>query len=419
MTDVHAAASTVDDLVAELRASALTVTHDGDDFVLGSPTTGVYVSVPEPGAVLVEALNRGETLERATEAASAAAGTEVDGAGFVAGLAEAGMVVPVATPADTPGRTAAGPGRPVRLVHGVSQRTAARLFGPAAWAVYGSAVVLGVLIVVTAPAVRPRYSDLWFLDDRALAVLALVPLWTVLGALHEMWHWLAGRAVGVPAVFRLSHRGPYLAFETDLTQIVTLPRRRRYGPFLAGMAVDCCVLSLALALRLGIAKGVLALPGPVDRLLAAVVVVELLGLLNQWLLLFLRSDGYAVIANALHCHNLYRATWLTAKRRLLRLAPDEQRELAATSAHDRAVARWFSLVYCAGLAGVAWVAAVWTVPFVIGTLRWAGHQLVATSPGDARFWTAVAMVAYLGLTNAVPLVLAIRERRQRRRGALL
>jgi hypothetical protein len=81
------------------------------------------------------------------------------------------------------------------------------------------------------------------------------------------------------------------------------------------MAVDCSVLCPALALRLATAGGMLALPGPVDRLLAAVVMVELLGLLNQWLLLFLRSDGYAVLANALHCHNLYRATWLTAKRR--------------------------------------------------------------------------------------------------------
>jgi hypothetical protein len=83
------------------------------------------------------------------------------------------------------------------------------------------------------------------------------------------------------------------------------------------------------------------------------------------------------------------------------------------------VARWFSLVYGAGLAGVAWTAAVWTVPFLVGLVRWIVLQLRTASPGDLRFWTAVAMVAYVGLVNVTPLVLAIRERRLRRKGALL
>ena len=33
----------------------------------------------------------------------------------------------------------------------------------------------------------------------------------------------------------------------------------------------------------------------------------------QWAAVFLRSDGYAVLANALRCHNLYRATWCSAR----------------------------------------------------------------------------------------------------------
>lgn len=414
MTEISATGNDTGELVEALRSSRLTVTHDGDDYVIGSPAAGVYVSVPEPGAVLIEALNRGEPLERATEAASVVAGEPVDGAAFVLGLAEAGLLAPAATDTGAEGR-----GRSVGWVYGVSQRTAARLFGRIAWTLYGSAVVLAMLILAGTPAVRPTYSDLWFLDDRALATLALVPLWMLLGALHELWHWLAGRAVGVPALFRLSHRGPYLAFETDLTQIVALPRRQRYGPFLAGMAIDSSVLCVALGVRAVSVSAGPGLPDLADRLLAAVVMVELLGILNQWLLLFLRSDAYAVLANALRCHNLYRATWLTAKRRLLRLTAGEKEELAGIGAHDRAVARWFSLVYLAGLVGVAWTAAVWTVPFLIGLFRWIVLQLTTTSPGDLRFWTSIAMVAYIGLVNGTPLVLAIRERRLRRRGRLL
>ena len=173
--------------------------------------------------MLIDALNRGETLERATDAASAVAGTPVDGAEFVLGLAEAGML---ATPG--PAAAAEGAGRSIGWVYGVSQPGG------------GPAVRTGRLDPLRVGGRRHRadpgshagrashvYSDLWFVDDRALATLALVPLWMGLGALHELWHWLAGRAVGVPAVLRLRHRGPYLAFETDLTQIVALPRRER------------------------------------------------------------------------------------------------------------------------------------------------------------------------------------------------
>ena len=43
MTDSQRDGSTTEGLVEALRSSRLTVTHDGDDYVLGSPAAGVYV----------------------------------------------------------------------------------------------------------------------------------------------------------------------------------------------------------------------------------------------------------------------------------------------------------------------------------------------------------------------------------------
>lgn len=410
MTDTVAA----DTMIDAVRMAGLTVTHDGDDFVIGSPATGVYVSVPEPGAVLIRELNHGATLEQATAAASEVAGEVVDGAEFVLGLSAAGMLA-TAQATDPAGE----PGRAIRWVYGISQHTAARLFGRVAWTLYGLAALLALVILVSAPSVRPTYSDLWFLNDRALATLASVPIVMMLGGVHESWHWLAGRALGVPAIFRVTHRGPFLAFETDLTQIVALPRRKRYGPFLAGMAIDVTILAVALGLRFLDARAGLGLPSLLDRMLAALVMVQCLSVIYQWLLLFLRSDGYAIIANALRCHNLYRATTLTTKRKVYRLTEDERAELAAIGDHDRAVARWFSLVYGAGLVGVAWTMATWVLPFVVGLVSWVAHQMTTASPREARFWTALGMFAYACVMYVLPLLLAIRERGLRRAGRLL
>ncbi|MPZ25917.1 MAG: hypothetical protein GEV12_05575 [Micromonosporaceae bacterium] len=98
------------------------------------------------------------------------------------------------------------------------------------------------------------------------------------------------------------------------------------------MAVDVAVVAVAVALRLAYQLGWLGLPGWLDRLLAMLVLVYVIRLVLQWALLFQRSDGYAVLANALRCHDLSRATWLTTKLRLWRLTDTEAAELAAIHA---------------------------------------------------------------------------------------
>lgn len=306
--------------MAALIASTaeLTVGNDGEDWIIGRATAGIYVAVPEPGAVLIRALQRGASLGEATQEASAVAGEDVDGEEFLVGLAEAGILE--LDPADradgrsegTAGETAPADAstrksRPVRWVAGIPQHVAAPLFGRTAWVGYGIFALLAATIFVAAPELRPTYTDVWFLDDWAVATLTLVPI----------------------------------------------------------------------------------------------------------------SHCYAVLANALRCHNLYRATWLVAKRRVFRLTEPERIELAAISEHDRAVARWFSLVYLLGMLGVVWIAITWLLPSVVTLARWTVDRLSTTTPEQAGFWTAILMLTYLVASYLGPLLLKIRERRLRQQGRLL
>jgi hypothetical protein len=388
----------------------LVVANDGDGYVLGRPDLAVYVVVPEPGAVFVHALQAGESIAVATARASEAAGAEVDGEDFLAGLAAAGLLEETTT--------VEGRGREIRWVEWVSPAAARRLFGPVAWSGYGLAAAFVVGALVVRPDLWPSYEHTWWLPDPVLSVLLLFPVGLLLSALHEAWHWLAGRALGVPAVFRVSYRGIFLVFETDLTQIVTVARRRRYGPFLAGMAFDITVLAAALALRLMQRTGLLILPGWLDRLLAAVVLVQIIGIVWQWTVLFMRTDAYAVLANALRCHDLYRATWLTTKDRLWRLTDADAGELAGISEHDRRVAGWFALLYLAGLIAMGWLLLTFAIPFMVSMVSWVGHNLSHPSLGTLAFWESVAVLAIVVGRYAVVPLLAMRERRLRRTGGL-
>jgi hypothetical protein len=54
-----------------------------------------------------------------------------------------------------------------------------------------------------------------------------------------------------------------------------------------------------------------------------------------------------------------------------------------------------------------------------GLVSWVDHQVTTASLHDARFWTALGMVAYAGVMYVLPLLLGIRERGLRRAGRLL
>jgi len=395
------------------------VSHDGDAHVVGRPDLGIYLVVPEAGAVFIKALQAGESVATATSRASEVAGAEVDGDDFLAGLAAEGLwdvpseVETIAATSRSGSRT-----REIRWIEGVSPAVARRLFGPVAWTGYALATVFAAGLLLLRPDLRPTYEHLWWLPDPVLSLLALLPVALLLAAGHEAWHWLAGRAIGVPAVFRVSYRGIFLAFETDVTQVVAVPRRRRYGVFLAGICFNVVVLAVALGLRLAHRTDLFVLPAWLDRLLAAVVITQILAIVWQWAALFLRSDGYAVLANALRCHDLNRATWLTTKARLWRVTEAEAAEFAAISEHDRRVARWFGLLFLVGLVGMLWVLLSFALPLSLSMVLWVWNNLANPSLVSVAFWESVAVVTIAVGQYAVIPLLAWREGRLRRVGSL-
>jgi hypothetical protein len=279
--------------------------------------------------------------------------------------------------------------------------------------------VFSVTVLILRPELRPNFEAAWFLPDPVLSVLAAAPLFLIVGAVHEAWHWLAGRAIGVPAVFRLSRRGIYLVFETDLTQIVAKPRRQRYAAFLAGMAIEGCLLAVALGTRLLYHANLIDLPGFVNRLLALFVLSTVISLVWQWAAVFMRSDGYAVLANALGCHSLHRVTWLTVKDRLFRVNGAERAELDEAHPRDLRVARWFGLLYIVGMVSVAWTFVNLTLPILVGLWTWIANNIVAADIGSVAFWESIIAAIYLTAAYGSPLLIARRERRLRRSGQLL
>jgi putative peptide zinc metalloprotease protein len=373
----------------------LTIQPDGGEYLIGDLARGNFIAVPEVGAVALRALQGGATVAEATARATAFAGTDVNVVEFVDVLRQRGLIRDSSTPPTERGPIGAErrtdrrtrPARAVDLVAGALFSTPSRAFA-------GLALLAGSLVLVLEPALRPSWESIVFLPDPALALLINVLTVVTMAGIHEGFHWLAARRLGLPARVRVSRRGLFVVFETDLTRLWGAPRRQRYVALLAGSAFDGTVLGVSLVARLAHQQGWITLPETLNRYLAIVVLGAIVALVGQTPV-FMRTDLYAVLVNALGCRNLYRVSMLLLKNRFVRLSSVERVELESSSARDRRIGRWFSGLYLIGILGLTYLLFGLFIPASFSLVVWSAQNVATTGVGTPVFWEALVVATVL------------------------
>ena len=195
----------------------------------------------------------------------------------------------------------------------------------------------------------PSYQHLFFTRGS----LTILTLGIVLGQvpwmlLHESYHALAGRRLGLNSKLGIGRRFYYVVFETSLDGLVAVPRRKRYLPMLAGMLLDVLVIAgLTLAADgLRHTHGFWAL---VAKLLLSMAFGVVLRLAWQFYF-FLRTDLYFLAMTVLGCNDLQTASRQLLANRVNHLLGrrDHLVEESAWTQRDAEVARWYSWLMVAG-----------------------------------------------------------------------
>jgi len=387
----------------------LHITSEGDQYLVGDVARGEFVSVPAIAVTVIEALRVGGTLADTAERVRAEAGSRVDVADFAATLIDLGFValldgVPLAGP--SPELTKGG------RLGAAGARLAQPLYSRPAFALYGLLFATCVALLTTVPQLRPHVTQLFFLPNPVLSVALLAVIGMPLAMTHELAHWLGARVNGVPARITISRRYYMLVAQTDLSALWAVPRRRRFGPLLAGIAWDTVRLSGLIAARAEQLAGWWH-PGPfAARLIAALIVTHVLSISWQFFV-FLRTDIYAVLATGLGCLNLTEISRLWMARRYRKLTPTEQGALAAASPRDLTAARWYSWVQAGGLAAVTFYFFAFVTPFAISITRWVIDGLARDPAATPRFWEVLASGIVILVPAAMPPLSYLRDRRRR------
>ena len=407
-----------------LRLYPLSYLADGDEVVVGRSDVNSYAVFPPDGAALVQRLAEGATASEAACWYEQTYGESLDVSDFLTTLYEldfvddrAGIEAPVAAHDGTLSRTvpapADGAGQTPRLHW---QRLGCAMFSPFAWAGYAAVIIIATVLCLLEPNLVPHRDNAFFtqylLVIEITVALGQIPLILI----HECFHVLAARRLGIAAHIRVSHRLYFVVFETAMDGLVLIPRRRRYLPMLAGILADLVIAALLTI----VAWAVQHMRGPevVSGICLALAFVTLVRVALEFML-FLRTDIYYLASTLGGCVDLHTTCREMIRNQLNRLRRREDRMVDPQRWHPNDIrqARWYLPLY---LLGYAFAAALFVMVLLPITWRFLHTALVATWHHDftsVTFWDAAGLLALNGAQPAFAGVVALRERAQRRRAA--
>jgi hypothetical protein len=340
----------------------LTFLDEGDAVTVGRTDIDSYCVLPADGAFLLRRLTEGVPPAQAAREYEEHYGETVDVGDFVSSMSELGFLR---------GDSRAGP----TVLRG--QRLGQALFSGPAWVVYAALVAAAAFRTVQHPDLVPHYRDLFFTDYLTLVVLALVVAQTPLLLLHEVFHLLAGRRIGLRSHLGIGRRLWFVVIEATMDGLVTVPRRRRYLPILAGMLADLLLVAgfVLIAAALRRPDGTQPMAGTLCLGIAFSTLLRL-----AWQLYFyLRTDLYYLAVTAFGCIDLHESAIILLRNRFHRLTrrPDRTTDESVIHPRDLGPARWYAWLVAGGYGFSFFLLATVALPTFAHTVRLAVDRLAA------------------------------------------
>ncbi|KYK30731.1 MAG: hypothetical protein AYK19_17955 [Theionarchaea archaeon DG-70-1] len=266
--------------------------------LVGRRDIGSYVSLPAEAIEVINLLDSGKTVGDVKKVLEEKYGEEVEIEDFVQDMIDNEMVQFVD---DFEIETTSQVQKD--LFSGITEKHVGWMFSKPAWFFY---TVLGAACLVIF-AIYPRYIpspvDFFFHPWYSVAVLFMYFFGWILVAFHEMAHLFAAKSVGTEGYFSLSNRLIFIVAQTNLGNIWTVPREKRYIVYFAGMAWDAVMVFACLLFLLLSDRGTITLSTLWYNFLKAIIFIKVWGII--WQFRFnMQTDVYYTVANSFKCRNL-------------------------------------------------------------------------------------------------------------------
>jgi hypothetical protein len=377
----------------------LTFLDEDGEVTVGRTDIDSYAILPPEGAALLRRLGEGMTPREAATWYEGTYGETADIEDFLSGIAELGFIRAQHEDTDR--------SESVRW-----QRLGRAVFSPVSGVLFLLLLIACGVLLVRDPVLRPTYHQFFFTKYLTLLTIGLFLIQFPLILVHESAHALAGRRLGLSTRLSLGRRLYFIVLETSMDGLVTVSRRQRFLPMLAGVLADLAIYAIfvivaSLTLHEGRPTlfGTVALAIAIDTLLRA-----------AWQFYFhLQTDMYYVAATVFKCADLQTVARQMLRNRLHRLLgyPRTAADESGWHPRDRTVARWYSWLLLVGNAFSIGTLLFVVVPSTIRFIELDGRAL-AGGAGVLRMVDGIVALSLIVGQFVVAGWLARRSRRQRR-----
>lgn len=383
-------------LMQELTPDASVSLHphellpDGEDVIAKRLDLVSYISLSPDAARILTCLRECERMDLTLARFEAEGLAFEDLRDFVLMLAESQFVHTVnghaislqaSAPAQTVARSA----------------VAGMLFGSAAWIIYGLIAIASLLLFAFAEQTRPAGDDFYFSGSGlASLIVNLLGMWAVV-FIHEFGHVYAARREGIAGRISWGYRFIFLVIETDVSDIWSIPRHRRYSIYMGGLAWTFAII-LVLQLLL-----FAPLPDTLMKLDRLFILLLLQTIVFQFVII-LRTDLYYVLTNYFRIDDLYERA-LRFLGRLVRLQTHAIRQdWTMLSNRDRLVETSFLAYSIVGIGITGFLFIQVDLPFFEATAQVITSKLLHEPLFSAAYWDGIFFATLL--LNPIVIVAA-------------
>ncbi|MCX6817246.1 MAG: hypothetical protein NTU57_00110 [Candidatus Aenigmarchaeota archaeon] len=282
----------------EIHFFRISSRKEGNEYIIGRQETEDYIGIPDAGLDIIRLLKSGRTVEQAGKEARKKYGKDFDVKGFVRELAQDGFVRSIG------GRKLKKRKKAHYLFPWLKPGHVSWIFSKPAYFAYVMFVTFALFLVIANPDYVPRYEDFFFSQSYTFIAAVSFLLSIIMVTRHEFSHFLAAISCGIKADFGIDYRLYYLVAVTDVTNVWRLPRIKRLRIYFAGMASDVLFISLFIFAMFLSDTGALPLPYHVYLVLRYLVMMEILGLVWQFMF-FMKTDVYLIFETLLKTEGLY------------------------------------------------------------------------------------------------------------------
>ncbi|MBU7013532.1 MAG: hypothetical protein HXS52_11135 [Theionarchaea archaeon] len=273
--------------------------EEEDGLVLvGRRDIGSYVSLPVEALEVIDLLDSGKTVGETKKVLEAKYGEEAEIEDFIEDMISNEMVhfvddyeVPTTSQLQKD------------LFSGITKSHVDWMFSRYAWASYSILAAACLLMFAWRPQYIPHPADFFWHPWYSIAVGLTFLFGWILVAFHELAHLFAAKSVGTEGYFSLSNRLIFIVAQTNLGNIWTIPREKRYVVYVVGMAWDFVMVFFCLLLLLFSDSHLVHLPELAYNFVKAIIFIKVWGII--WQFRFnMQTDVYYMVANYFKCRDL-------------------------------------------------------------------------------------------------------------------